>query len=202
MAGLSNHSLSVEGLGVLRGERLVFRDLSFGLEPGGAVLLTGPNGAGKTTLLMVLAGLLPHQAGTIRFGGGALPEHVALSTHLDAVKPVMTVAENLAFWAAYAGTPAAVAPALETLNLTALADLPAGLLSQGQKRRAALARLLVCPRPVWLLDEPSVSLDAASVGILTGLIADHRAAGGSVLVSSHIPLGLGDAAPLDLGARA
>lgn len=200
MTKLANATLTVTGLGVLRGDRPVLSGVSFTLAPGGALLLTGPNGSGKTTLLMTLAGLLPHQAGTIAYGDGALEEAVGLSTHLDGLKPGLSVRDNLGFWAAYAGDPARIASALETLNLTALADLPTGMLSQGQKRRTALGRLLVCPRAVWLLDEPSVSLDTQSVGIVTGMIAQHRDEGGSVIVSSHIPLGLEDAQSLQLGS--
>jgi len=185
----------------MRGDRPVLAGVSFALEPGGAMMLTGPNGSGKTTLLMTLAGLLPYQAGTIRYDGGELDEAVALSTHADGLKPAMSVRENVSFWADYAGDASRVDDALARLNLIPLSGLAVGMLSQGQKRRTALARLLVCPRPVWLLDEPSVSLDTKSVAILTGLIADHRSTGGSVIVSSHVPLGLDDARSLDLGAR-
>jgi heme exporter protein A len=197
--------LEAEGLAVIRGERLVFAGVSFALRPGGALLLTGPNGAGKSTLLRLLAGLLPPAAGKLRWAGADaladLPAH-ALRLHYlghqDAVKPGLTVAENLRFW----GSTAAIARALPAVDLAPLAELPARMLSAGQRRRLALARLLLREAPLWLLDEPSTGLDAASVVRLGQLLAAHRAAGGMVVAATHLPLPLADAASLTLGGAA
>lgn len=191
--------LRAEGLAAIRGERLVFADVGFSLPPGGALLLEGPNGSGKSTLLRVLAGLGRAEVGSLHWNGeDALADRtahagrVAYLGHLDAIKPGLAVAENLAFW----GDPPDVAAALDRMGLARLADLPARMLSAGQKRRLALARLLLADAPIWLLDEPTLGLDAASVGVLGGMFAQHRAAGGVVLAATHLPLPLPDAASL------
>ncbi len=193
--------LEGEGLAVIRGERLVFAGVSFALAPGGALLLTGPNGAGKSTLLRVLAGLLRPVAGTVRWAGedalADLPEHalrLCYVGHQDAVKPGLTVAENLRFW----GGPEAIARALAAVDLSPLADLPARMLSAGQRRRLALSRLLMRDAPLWLLDEPTTGLDSASVERLGGLLAAHRASGGMVVAATHLPLPMGDTGSLQL----
>jgi len=195
--------LEAHGLGCWRGERAVFADLDFVLEPGGALLLTGPNGAGKSTLLRLVAGLIPPFAGRLLFEGeDALADRAAHARrlrylgHADALKPALTVRENLAFYARLWG--GAVAPALAAVALTDLADLPARLLSSGQRRRLALARLALAPAPIWLLDEPTVGLDAASVARLGPLLAAHRAAGGAVMAATHLPLPMPDARELRL----
>ena len=182
-------------LALWRGERLLFEGLGFTVDAGGALLLRGPNGSGKSSLLRVMAGLIAPAAGTlIRDGASILndPEvhHDSLHYvgHLDAVKPVLTVAENLSFWAALRGDTTQVDDALETFGLAPLAGISARLLSSGQRRRLNLARISANPAPLWLLDEPAVGLDIASVAILTSLIAAHQAQGGIVILSTHTDL--------------
>jgi heme exporter protein A len=189
--------LSVENLVCRRAGRLVFEGLDFALRPGEAAALRGPNGSGKSSLLRVLAGLLPPAAGAARLDdldlsrdGEAWRERVALAGHLDAVKPAFTVRENLAAWARYHGAgPDWVDPALERFGLSALAEDPAHWCSAGQKRRLGLARLLVADRPLWLLDEPTASLDAASAEVFAQAVRDHCAAGGLAIAATHTPLG-------------
>lgn len=192
-----------------RGGRDVFAGLSFSLPPGGALLLTGANGSGKSSLLRLMAGLLKPVAGELLWEGRNLAEapeeHAArlhYLGHLDAVKPVLSVAENLRFWAGLRDGAPAVETALERFALTDLAGLPGRLLSAGQRRRLALARLLASPATLWLLDEPSVGLDHASAGLLAAAIADHRAAGGRVVVATHTALELRDPQHLSLDSLA
>jgi heme exporter protein A len=193
--------LEAQGLAAFRGERLVFERVGFTLEAGGALLLTGPNGSGKSTLLRVLAGLVPPAAGRLLWNGAdALAElethagRIAWLGHQDAVKPGLTVAENLAFLAPRGAVPAA----LEAHGLRALADLPARMLSAGQRRRLALARLELSQAPLWLLDEPTLGLDAASVAAFGARLAAHRARQGCVVAATHVPLPLPGAAELSL----
>jgi heme exporter protein A len=195
--------LEARELACWRGERAVFAGLSFSLPTGGALLLTGANGAGKSSLLRLLAGLIPAAEGKLLWDGeDALADRVAHArrlrylSHADALKPSLSVAENLRFYARLYG--GEVGPALASLGIGALADLPARVLSSGQKRRLALARLALQPAALWLLDEPTVGLDAASVERLGGLLAAHRAAGGAVLAATHLPLPLPDARELRL----
>ena len=177
----------------VRGERRVFEGLSFALAAGGLLVLTGPNGSGKSSLLRIMAGLLRPAAGALLWDGAPVRDdpdaHAARLQylgHLDAVKPVLSAAENLMFWAAlHGGGAAEVTRALEAYDLGALAEVPGRMLSAGQKRRVALARLLAAPAEVWLLDEPTVGLDAASLARLTGAIAAHRARGGRLVVATH-----------------
>jgi heme exporter protein A len=199
--------LQAQGLAAFRGERLVFRDVDFAIGAGGALVLAGPNGSGKSTLLRLLAGLVHPMAGQLSWHGQdtlADPqEHarrVAYLGHQDAVKPGLTAAENLAFAATLSGRPVAPAvnQALTTLGLAALADLPARMLSAGQKRRLALARLCLTAAPIWLLDEPTLGLDAAAITRFGALLATHRAAGGVVVAATHVPLPLDDVAELRL----
>ncbi len=187
--------LEGQELACWRGERAVFAGLSFRLEAGGALLLTGPNGAGKSSVLRLLAGLIPAAEGRLLWDGqDALADRVAHARRLrylghgDALKPSFTAAENLGFYARIWG--GEVAPALAALGLADLADLPARVLSSGQKRRLALARLALAPAALWLLDEPTVGLDAASVERLAGLFEAHRARGGMVMAATHLPLPL------------
>lgn len=195
--------LQARELACWRSERLVFAGLSFEVAPGEAVLLTGANGAGKSSLLRLLAGLIPAAEGELTWDGADawadLPAHGARTRyigHQDALKPALTARENLAFYARLWG--GEVAPALAALDLASLAELPARVLSSGQKRRLALARLALAHAPLWLLDEPSVGLDAASVERLAPLFAAHRAAGGIILAATHLPLPLPDARELRL----
>lgn len=178
----------------VRGERVVFTGLDFSLAPGDALVLLGPNGSGKSSLLRLMAGLIRPAAGRLSWNGqpvGADREAHAGRTHYvghhDAIKPVLTVAENLRFWARLhgAGGDAKALAALDRFGLGHLAGMPGKLLSAGQKRRLNLARLLAAPAPLWLLDEPSVALDRASVRRLEEVIAEHRAAGGMVVLSTH-----------------
>jgi len=199
MQNLSQTGLRVNGVAAFRGERLVLRDLSFHVADGGALLLLGANGSGKSTLLRVLAGLKRPDAGRVTWRGQDAreqPATVAYLGHLDAIKPGLTALENLTL-AARVGQGSAAA-ALEAVELSPLADLPARLLSAGQKRRLALARLVVSRAGLWLLDEPTLGLDVASVGRLGVLLASHRAAGGVVVTATHLPLPLDDPAELRL----
>ena len=173
--------LVAENLVLERGGRNVVDGLSLRLERGAALVLTGPNGSGKSTLLRALAGYLRPAAGSVRITGAGEDREASevchFVGHLDGIKTHLTAAENLSFWATYLGGQANVATrveaALQAFALDALADIPAGYLSAGQKRRLALARLSAAERPLWLLDEPTVSLDAASVEVLVA--ADKRA---------------------------
>jgi heme exporter protein A len=196
--------LRAEGVAVFRGERLVFRDLGFEVATGGALVLAGPNGSGKSTLLRVLAGLIRPAAGRLLWDGadlrGDLPAHaerVAYLGHLDAVKPGLTAAENLRFHARLAGRQET--EALAAVSLADLADLPARMLSAGQKRRLALGRLLLSEASLWLLDEPTVGLDTASIDRFGALLAAHRGRGGMVVAATHVPLPLPGATELRLG---
>ncbi len=201
--GLPHEGLIARDLAVFRGERLVFRDLGFGIAPGGALLLAGPNGSGKSTLLRLLAGLLSPAAGSLTWNGedvfadrASHAARVAYLGHQDAVKPGLSALENLAFAARInGGDPAA---ALAVHGLAELTDLPARMLSAGQKRRLALARLSLSGGTLWLLDEPTLGLDTASVERLGAVLAAHRAGGGMVIAATHLPLPLPDAAELRL----
>jgi heme exporter protein A len=193
-------------IGCQRGGRTVFTELSFRLAPGEALLVTGPNGAGKTSLLRQIAGLLPLAGGDLRLEGAGpeaeLPELCHYVGHLNAVKTSLSVAENLSFFAAFLGASGPrLAPALAAFGLAPLADLPAALLSAGQKRKLALSRLFTAKRPIWLLDEPQTSLDAESVKLLDAAIKGHLDGGGIAVVASHVPLKTKFAARLALGGK-
>ena len=211
--------LRADGLAAFRGERLVFSELSFSVAAGGALVLAGPNGSGKSTLLRVLAGLGRAAAGQLSWDGlnalADLTEHaerVAYVGHLDAIKPGLTVAENLGFYAGLTagieketlplppkGRGSVFATALAALGLTDLADLPARMLSAGQKRRLALSRLALTSAPLWLLDEPTLGLDTAAIGRFGVLLRGHRDRGGIVIAATHVPLPLDNVAELRLG---
>ncbi len=203
---------SGEKLTCIRGERGVFADLSFRVADGGALLLTGPNGSGKSSLLRLMAGLMRPAAGALFWEGRAIREdyeahrtRLAYVGHLDAIKSSLTVAENVGFWTSLLGTEegngsARHEQALSVFRLEHLAELPAHMLSAGQRRRLGLSRILCVPVKLWLLDEPSVSLDERAVGDLAAAVARHRATGGMAVVSSHTLLELPDAERLDLSS--
>ncbi|AAW61312.1 heme ABC exporter ATP-binding protein CcmA [Gluconobacter oxydans] len=175
--------LDVEDVTVFRGDRLVLDGVSLTLDAGDAMILTGPNGAGKSTLLRTISGLRrPDSGEVIRYGD------LAWLGHQDALKPGLTLAQNLAL-AEKLGTNS-LSDALEALDLTHLTDLPARLLSSGQKRRAAFARVMLSGALLWLLDEPTVGLDVASIERLGAVMAAHRAKGGAMIVTTHVPLPL------------
>lgn len=178
-------ALRVSGLGVARGGVPVLEGLTFEVGPGKALVLRGPNGSGKTTLLRTIAGLQPPLEGEIAGAG----ERIAYAAHSDGLKSMLTVTENLRFWAQVFGTED-ISRAINAFDLIPLRDRLAGSLSAGQKRRLGLARLMVTGRPVWVLDEPTVSLDAASVALFADAVRAHLAGGGSALMATHIDLGL------------
>jgi heme exporter protein A len=186
-------SLSATDLTIARGGVPVLEGLSFTLDPGHATVLRGPNGIGKTTLLRTVAGLQPPVSGRI---DGA-EDTIAYAGHSDGLKPTLTVTENLSFWASVFGA-GSIDPALSAFALADLADRHAGNLSAGQKRRLGLARLLVTGRPIWVLDEPTVSLDRDAVAMFARAVQEHLGQGGSALIATHIDLGL-DAETLELG---
>ncbi len=185
--------LRVTDLAVARGGVPVLEGLNFALQGGRALVLRGPNGSGKTTLLRTVAGLQPPLSGSLTGAG----ERIAYAAHADGLKAMQTVRENLGFWARVFGG-RDIAPALAAFDLGALQERPAGTLSAGQKRRLGLARLMVTGRPVWVLDEPTVSLDAASVALFADAVRAHLAAGGAALMATHIDLGLDEAEIFDV----
>ncbi len=198
-------AIAVEELACQRGGHIIVGPLSFAVRSGHALILRGPNGAGKTTLLRTMAGFLRPAAGQIRVSGpnaGTSAEgHLHYIGHANGIKPRLSVMENVSFWQRYYGggsDPEAAEAALDAFDLLNLAEYRAAHLSQGQARRLGLARLLAAPRPIWLLDEPSVSLDAASTKRLEAAIAAHLSSGGLAIVSTHLDLSLGDAAILEL----
>ncbi len=176
-----------------RGGQRLFGPLDTALSPGAALLVRGPNGAGKSTLLRIFAGLLAPMAGIVRANAA-----LRYLGHHDAVKPALTVAENLVFWRRFHGTGSSDA-ALAAVGLDRLAATPARYLSAGQRRRLALARALDPAAAVWLLDEPTNGLDAASIAGLEAVLGRHRKGGGAVVVATHAALGLPEAQSLELG---
>jgi len=196
--------LIAEGLTSIRGDRTLFAGLAFTIGGGEALLLLGPNGSGKTTLIRTVAGLLAPAAGTIRIEGGdaerSVGEQCHYVGHLNAVKSSLTVEENAKFWCRFlGGREDRVEEALAAFGLAALRDIPSAYLSAGQKRRLGLARVLLAERPIWLLDEPTVSLDSAAQDMLAAAATAHLAAGGLVIAATHAPLGVAGARELHLG---
>jgi heme exporter protein A len=196
------------GLVCFRGGREVFAGLGFTVDGGEALLVTGRNGAGKSTLLRLIAGLVRLAGGQLTLTGGDSEQTIAEQAHylghLDALKPSLTVGENLRFWATYLGTakpaPPAIDGALAATGLDALTELPAAYLSAGQRRRLSLARLLAVKRPIWLLDEPTSALDRDALDTLAALMREHLAGGGIIAAATHGPIGLDRARELQLGA--
>jgi heme exporter protein A len=203
-------TVAVAGLVVDRGGRRVLDGIDLTLAAGDALLLTGPNGVGKSTLIRALFGLVQPVAGDVRVRGDGIPDDAELAPychylgHRDAVKPALSVAENLAFWRDFLGDRggATVDLALDAVDLADLADLPAAWLSAGQRRRLSIARLLVSPRPVWLLDEPTAALDRESEARFVALMGAHLAAGGALVAATHLPIALAGARGLRLGPPA
>lgn len=199
-------TFEIDNLSCRRGGREVFRDLSFRCESGEVVLLRGPNGAGKSTLLRTIAGLLPPSAGDVRLDSvtlkddrATLQEQIVYAGHLDAVKSALSVRQNLTLWAGIFGVQVSgIDGLLERFGLAGIADRPVAQCSAGQKRRLGLARLPLLGRRLWLLDEPTVSLDASATALVAGLIRDHAKDGGIVVAATHIDLGLPDTKLLEL----
>lgn len=185
--------LTFDAVTCVRGGRALFEGLSFTLEQGGAALVTGPNGVGKSSLIRLAAGLLAPAAGRIT---GDAPR--ALLTEQSSLDEELPLARALAFWARLDATTGKVVGALDALSLSDLADIPVRLLSTGQRRRAAIARVIASGAPLWLLDEPANGLDKAALGLLETAIATHRAAGGAILMASHTPITLFDVIAIDL----
>ncbi len=200
--------LAATSLDCVRGGRLVFEGVNFDLGPGQVMILEGPNGSGKTSLLRLVAGFIRPAGGGLTWDGAPVTDdteafrgRLRFVGHLDAVKPVFTVSENLAFWAGLQGGDddgGRVETALERFGLSGLSDLPAEFLSAGQRRRLNLARLAASPGKLWLLDEPTVALDAESTGGVSKLLAEHAAAGGMALIATHIDVGVPGARRLAL----
>ena len=178
-------TLSFAGVTGARGGRTLFRDLSFDLHAGDALWVQGPNGVGKSTLVRIGAGLLPPAGGTVTRGGA-----VALLAEAAALDASLTLSAALGFWAGLDGGRDRLASAMSAMDIESLADVPVRMLSTGQKRRAAIARVIASGAPLWLLDEPANGLDAASLDRLAAAIARHRAGGGAVLVASHVAVAL------------
>ena len=205
--------LTVEHLVVNRGDRRVIDDLTFCLKKGETLTLLGPNGVGKTTLLRALAGFIAPLSGKVRLDNGDIEEDKPVGEschfvgHANGLKSSLSVIENLQFWSAYLNDDRSNSgdtschEALKQFNLVELSEIPCGYLSAGQKRRLGLARLVVARRPLWLLDEPTVSLDALSVRLLGKAVASHVACGGMVIAATHIPLGLENTKDLHLAIR-
>ena len=197
--------LTADNLTCERGGRTVFTGVGFSLSPGQLMQLSGPNGSGKSSLLRLIAGLNEQVSGLIGLDGGdgelTIGQQSHYIAHQEAVKSALTVAENLAFWRDFMGG-GDVADALAAFDLTRLAPYPAGLLSAGQKRRLALARLVLVPRLLWLLDEPTVGLDAASQLRLVTVMAAQLERGGMIIAATHVPLGREADRRLDLGGDA
>jgi heme exporter protein A len=192
----------------IRGGRLVFQNLAFDLERGGALILRGPNGSGKSSLLRLMAGLGRATTGDITWDDGPIADDMAAHSerlhyigHKNATKSALTARENLEFWAELHGSEPFVSEAIEIFALNRLADLPARLFSSGETRRLALARLAANKAALWLLDEPTVGLDQTSVTCLSDLVRRHRASGGMVVLSVHGPFALENSRTLDLGTR-
>ena len=198
---------NAEQVTCVRGEKLVFQNLDFVLESGGALVLRGPNGSGKSSLLRIATGLLPPEGGALNWNGENIEDDPASHrarlhyvSHQDPVKPAFTVQENLEFWAGLHGHHDAAPGALADFGIEDLADVPARFLSSGQRRRLNLSRVASATAALWLLDEPTVGLDDLAVEALRRVITAHRARGGMVMLATHLDLGLDDAEVLTLAS--
>jgi heme exporter protein A len=196
--------LSAADLACHRGGRDVFRGVSFSVASGEVLAITGRNGAGKSSLLRMVVGLVRTAAGRIALEGGdselTIAEQAHYVGHQDALKPSLSVAENLRFWAGFLGQrPASIEGPLEAVGLEALADLPAAYLSAGQRRRLSIARLLAVKRLIWLLDEPTSTLDSSAQERLVGFMRTHLADGGLIVAATHGSLGIASSRELRLG---
>jgi len=199
--------LSADNLACTRGGRAVFAGLNFAVAGGHALVVTGRNGAGKSSLLRMIAGLVRIADGRLALEGGepeaGIAEQAHYLGHHDALKPALSVGENLAFWTGFlGGAPQSVEPALEAVGLAPLTGLPAAYLSAGQRRRLSIARLVAVKRPIWLLDEPTSALDAPSQERLAVLMRDHLTGGGLIVAAAHGPIGLESPRELQLGKAA
>jgi heme exporter protein A len=195
--------LAVTDLSAVRGGRTVFAGRSFAVEAGQLIAVVGPNGSGKSTLLRIVAGLLPAAAGEVSLEpapDGGIGSAAHYLGHLDALKGALTVRDNLDFWLKLWGGDGSAGAALAAVDLDFVADLPAGVLSAGQKRRVAIARLLLAKRPLWILDEPATALDAAAEARLGGLIDAHLRGGGMAIAATHRDLPRQPHATVDLGS--
>jgi heme exporter protein A len=196
--------IAAENIACERGGRNVFSNLSFTVGSGEFLQLAGPNGTGKSSLLRLIANLGEPSSGHIELDGGepdlTLAQQAHYIAHADASKSALTVTENLKFWQGFLGG-GEIRPALAALNLVPLAGYPVALLSAGQKRRVALARLALVPRSIWLLDEPSVGLDEASQGLLVALMRQHLKTQGIIIAATHVGLGLAPDKNVVLGSR-
>jgi heme exporter protein A len=198
----SETRLDVTDLACHRGGRQVFEGVSFSLQAGELLELRGPNGSGKSSMLRLIAGLDEPSHGAIKLTGAEYcNEALHLIGHGEASKPVLSVSENLQFWSDFLGG-GEVASSLSAFNMQSLADVPASLLSEGQRRRLALTRLVLIKRPLWLLDEPSVGLDQSATEQLRNVMQSHLAQGGMIIASTHVDLGIGPHKALHLGASA
>lgn len=193
---MSDATLRLSGIACVRGGRMLFRGVDLALEAGGSALLRGPNGIGKSSLLRICAGLLRPAAGVIERRG-----RIALADERLALDMEQPLRAALDFWAKLDGADAdALDRALEAMALEPLAQVPVRMLSTGQRKRAALARVMASRAPIWLLDEPSNGLDDASLALLGGAVAEHLAGGGIVLAASHQPLPLATPVTMDMAA--
>lgn len=195
--------LETEQLSLKRGNRLLIKSLSFSLNKGESLLITGPNGVGKTTLIRSIAGFIEPIAGKITYRLDEEPsqpkqspndeldnrnEHIHYIGHKNGIRTSLTVLENLEFWQTFFGSNSSLKEIIKTYYLESLINIPAGYLSAGQKRRLGLARLSIVNRPIWLLDEPTVSLDKMSAEIVATAANDHLSNGGILVAATHIPL--------------